>query len=79
MLVSRRNLKRLKGKAPQLLVVAIIAVAIAIVLLDTLEDTLVEGGQFAGAPLAAVLNTIVSLTQNVTATISSWGSRESFC
>ncbi|MGB9740379.1 MAG: hypothetical protein ACPLW5_01270, partial [Candidatus Bathyarchaeales archaeon] len=63
----------------QLLVVAIIAVAIAIVLLDTLEDTLVEGGQFAGTPLAAVLNTIVSLTQNVTATISSWGSRESFC
>jgi membrane protein DedA with SNARE-associated domain len=63
----------LKGKSPQLLVIAIVVVFVVIVLLSTLEDTLIEGGSFTGTPLAALLNAIVTLTQNVTTTISSWG------
>ena len=73
LLMAQRNLGRLKGKAPQLLVIAIVAVVIVIVLLATLEDTLVEGGGFSGTPLALLLNAIVMLTQSVTATVSSWG------
>ena len=69
----RRNLERLRKKAPQLLVLAIAAIVVAIVLLETLEDTVIEGGTFKGTPLDLLLNAIIMLTQNVTATVSSWG------
>jgi membrane protein DedA with SNARE-associated domain len=72
-LVSRRNLERLKGKAPQLLFLAIAIIVILIISLDTLEDILVEGGTFAGTPLDLLFKAIITFTQNVTATISSWG------
>ncbi len=67
------SLKGLKGKAPQLLFLVIVAVLVAIILADTLEDVLIEGGSFAGTPLDSVLNAIVNVTQGVTATVSSWG------
>jgi len=41
--------------------------------LDTLEDMLIEGSTFAGTPIAFLLNTIVTFTKNVTATVQSWG------
>jgi membrane protein DedA with SNARE-associated domain len=63
----------LKGKTPQLLVLAIAIIVILIVSLDTLEDTLVDGGSFGGTPLALVLNAIIAFTQNVTSTVSSLG------
>lgn len=63
--------KRLRGKAMPL-ALAIIAVLI-ILSLDTLEDILIEGGTFSGAPLDLLLNAIVKLTQDATATVSSWG------
>jgi membrane protein DedA with SNARE-associated domain len=71
-LVSRRNLERLKGKAPQLLFLAIAIVVILIISLDTLED-MIEGGTFVGAPLDLLFRAVITFTQNVTATISSWG------
>jgi len=46
---------------------------IAYVFLDTVEDTLIEGGSFAGTPLAMIANVIVTFTQRITATVSSWG------
>jgi len=64
---------RLKGKTPQLLLIAIVAVLIAIVLLDTLEDTVIEGSSFSGTRLGIMLNAIVAFTRGVTATVSSWG------
>jgi membrane protein DedA with SNARE-associated domain len=63
----------LKGKTPQLLLIGIIAIAVAIILLETLEDTVIEGGSFAGTRLAIILNAIIALTQGVTATVASWG------
>ncbi len=69
---SRSNLK-LREKLPQLLVIAITAIIVAIIVLDTLEDMLIEGGTFAGTPVAVLLNAIVAFTQNVTATVQSWG------
>jgi membrane protein DedA with SNARE-associated domain len=72
-LTISRNLEGLKGKAPQLLVLAIVAIVILVISLDTLEDTLIEGGSFTGTPLALLFSFIVTLTQNVTAAISSWG------
>ena len=45
---------------------------IAFLLLDTVEDTLIEGGSFTGTPLAMILNAIMTLTRSVTATVSSW-------
>jgi len=62
----------LKGKTPQLLLIAIVAIAIAIILLDTLEDTVIEGGSFSGTRLGIIFNAIIMLAQGVTATIFSW-------
>jgi membrane protein DedA with SNARE-associated domain len=67
------NLQGLKRKAPQLLVFGAIAFLVLILLLDTLEDTLVEGGPFTGTPLDIMLKAILTLTQNATSTVSSWG------
>jgi membrane protein DedA with SNARE-associated domain len=69
---SRNNLK-FREKFPQVIVIAITAIVIAIIVLDTLEDMLIEGGTFAGTPVAILLNAIVAFTQNVTATVQSWG------
>jgi len=63
----------LKGKAPQLLLIALVAIAIVIVLLDTMEDTLIEGGSFTGTPLATISTAIITLAQGATTTVSSWG------
>lgn len=63
----------MKGKPPQLLLIALVAIAFAIVLLDTLEDTLIEGGSFTGTPVATISNAIITLAQGVTTTVSSWG------
>lgn len=46
---------------------------VAIIFLDTLEDTLIEGGSFTGTPPGTILNAIIALTQRVTTTVSSWG------
>lgn len=72
-LKAGRDLGRLKGKAPQLLFLAIVAIAVSIILLDTLEDTLIEGSPFTSTPVDVVLNVIISIAQNVTAVVSSWG------
>jgi membrane protein DedA with SNARE-associated domain len=69
---SRSNLK-LREKLPQLLVLGIIAIVVAIIVLDTLEDMLIEGSTFAGTPVVVLLNAIVAFTQGVTATVQSWG------
>jgi membrane protein DedA with SNARE-associated domain len=63
----------LKGKAPQLLFLAIAIIVILIISLDTLEDILVEGGIFTGTPLDLFFKAIITFTQDVTATISAWG------
>ncbi len=63
----------MKGKAPQLLFLAIVVIVVLLISLDTLEDTLIEGGSFTATPLALVLNFIITFTQNITEAISSWG------
>jgi membrane protein DedA with SNARE-associated domain len=68
----RRSLERLKGKAPQLLVLAFVVFVILVILLDTLEDTSIERAAFKGTPLDALLSAVTMITQNVTATIKSW-------
>jgi membrane protein DedA with SNARE-associated domain len=68
----RRSLERLKEKAPQLLVLAFVAFVILVIVLDTLEDTSIEGVAFKGTPLEALLSAVTMITQSVTATISSW-------
>jgi len=72
-LALRPSLRRLRGKAPQIVVLAIVVIVVLIVLLDTLEDTLVEGGPFTGTPVDLLLRAVLTLTQNVTATVSSLG------
>lgn len=63
---------KLREKSPQLLVLTIIAIVVAIILLGTLKDTLIEGGTFTGTPLASLLNAIVAFTQNITVAVQSW-------
>lgn len=67
------TLESLKRKASWLLLLAIVAIVILVISLETLEDTLIEGGTFTDTPLALLFNFIILLAQNVTATISSWG------
>ena len=62
-----------REKAPKLLVIAVVTIAVAIVLFDTLEDMLIEGGSFSGTPLGLLLNAIAMFTENVVTTIQSWG------
>ncbi len=50
-----------------------IVVVIALLLIDSLEDILVEGASFSGTPIAAILNAIVALTQSTTSMVQSWG------
>jgi hypothetical protein len=69
---SHRN-SNWRAKAPQLLIIAVIAIALAIVLLDTLEDVLLESDSFSGSPLAVLLNAVATLTESVTAAVRSWG------
>jgi membrane protein DedA with SNARE-associated domain len=73
LLTTKPRLKKLKARAPQLLVVAIVVIVVAIVVFETLEDILIDGGTFSGTPLAVLFNFIVAFTQDVTATVSSWG------
>jgi hypothetical protein len=76
-LTITRKLENLKGKAPQLLLLAIVVIIILVISLDTLEDTLIEGGSFTGTPLALLFDSIIMFTQNATAVVSSfrlcWG------
>lgn len=72
-LTSRQCLQRLRRKAPQFLILVIIAVLVLIILLDTLEDTWIEGGPFTGTPLDLLLRAVVMVTQGATSTVSSWG------
>ncbi len=71
--MARLKSQKLKSRAPQLLVVAIVVIVFAIIAFDTLEDTLIEGGTFSSTPLATLFNAIVVFTRGVTATVSSWG------
>jgi membrane protein DedA with SNARE-associated domain len=72
-LAINRHLAGLKEKAPQLLLLATVTIVILVISLDTLEDTLIEGGNFTDTPLALLFNLIIAFTQNVTATVSSRG------
>jgi membrane protein DedA with SNARE-associated domain len=56
-----------------LLVITITAIVVGIIVLDTLEDMLIEGGTFAGTPVALLLNALIAFTQGVTASVQSWG------
>jgi membrane protein DedA with SNARE-associated domain len=78
-LTITQNLESLKEKTPQLVLLAIVVSVIvvsvmAVISVDTLEDSLIDGGaSFMGTQLALLSSFIISLTQNVTATVSSWG------
>ncbi|MGD0330015.1 MAG: DedA family protein [Nitrososphaeria archaeon] len=52
--------------------ITIAVIAIAIILSDTLEDTLTGGVPSIGPPLIQILDAIVMFTRNVTAVVSSW-------
>ena len=69
----RRSLERLKEKAPQLLIIAFVVFIVLVILLDSLEDTAIEGGPFKGTPLYALLSAATMITHDITSTISSWG------
>ncbi len=67
------KLQGLRRKAPQIIVAAIAIAVVVLLLLEILEDVFIEGTPVTGGPLSALLNGIVLLTRNVTATVSSWG------
>jgi membrane protein DedA with SNARE-associated domain len=67
---SPKRLAQLRRKAPQLIVAAIVIAIISVILFEILEDIVIERAPLTSGP---VINAIVSLTRDVTATVSSWG------
>ncbi len=73
LLASNKNASRHNRIAPQL-VIAVIAIAIiVVVLLEILEDVVVEGQPLTAGPLVWLWDSLVAITRNVTAAVSSWG------
>jgi len=68
--VARKSLDRLRS--PKAMAIAIIAVGMAILLFDVLEDSAIDGG-FTDIPFGVVWNALAGLVTNVTLTVSSWG------
>jgi membrane protein DedA with SNARE-associated domain len=70
---SKIRLALFKKQNPQT-IAAIIAIAIILVIvIEILEDVVVEGAPLTSGPLVWVWNGVISVTRNVTNTISSWG------
>lgn len=72
-MATLRRSWRFKGKTPQLLAVAVVSITILVVLGDLLEDTFIGDSTFLGAPFDSLLNAIIMITRNVTATVASLG------
>jgi membrane protein DedA with SNARE-associated domain len=72
-IVSQQRLQGLRRKIPQLIVAAIIVAVVLVALLEILEDAFLEGAPNSSGPFTVIVNGIVSLTKNVTATVKSWG------
>jgi membrane protein DedA with SNARE-associated domain len=60
----------LRRKAPQLIVAALIAIVVAYLIFEISEDVLVNSSSWTSGP---VIGAIISLKDDVKATISSWG------
>jgi membrane protein DedA with SNARE-associated domain len=69
-LASNSRFAWLKRKAPQLIVAGIIVIFVTYIAFEITEDVLIEGSSITSGP---VIGAIIAFTQNVTATISSWG------
>lgn len=67
---SNQRREKLRRKAPQLIVAAIIIAVAVFIAVELLEDVLIEGTPIASNP---VVSAIISFTSNVTATVASWG------
>jgi membrane protein DedA with SNARE-associated domain len=64
------RLARLRGKAPQIIAVALIVALCVYVSFELLEDVFVEGQSITSGPL---ISTLMSFTHNVKDTIEYWG------
>jgi len=73
MMSSQHRFERMRKKAPQIVFAAIAIAIIIVVVLEILEDTFVEGRPPTGGPLRWLWSSILLMTQNVTAAVSSWG------
>jgi membrane protein DedA with SNARE-associated domain len=69
-LVNSKTQGKLRKKAPQIIFIAIAIAIIVYIVLSILEDVVIEGGPITGGP---VIGAIISITENVTQTIKSWG------
>ncbi|MDR1993325.1 MAG: DedA family protein [Nitrososphaerota archaeon] len=64
------NKEKFKKKAPRLIVIALVIVLCVFVLFEILADALIMGVPLTSTPVASA---IISFTQDITRTISSWG------
>ena len=69
-LSGKHQLKWVRKKAPQIIVVAVAIAIIVYAVISILEDLVIEGATFTGGP---VILAILSFTHNVTHTVSSLG------
>jgi membrane protein DedA with SNARE-associated domain len=67
---TNENLGKMRSKAPQLIVVAIVIVVVVYLVLDFLEDVVIEGGPVTSEPIIAL---IIFITRGVTGAVRAWG------
>jgi membrane protein DedA with SNARE-associated domain len=67
---TNENLGKMRSKAPQLIVVAIVIVVVVYLVLDFLEDVVIEGGPVTSEPIIAL---ILFITRGVTGAVRAWG------
>jgi len=69
-MLSNQNLKLLRRKAPQLIVVALTIFAVVYILFDFFEDVVIGGAPVSSEPIISI---ILSITHGVTSTVQAFG------
>lgn len=69
-MVSPQNLQFLRRKAPTLIIIATVIVAVAYILIDFFQDVVIGGAPITSEPIISI---ILSITQGVISTVQAWG------
>ena len=67
------NAEKIRARAPKIIVLTIVVAVVAVIIIQLLEDTLLDGQPITTGPVGATINALIQLTRNVTAAVFSWG------
>ncbi len=69
-MTSNQRREQLRRNAPKIIIIAVAIAVCLYIVLEIVEDVIIEGAPLTSNPL---IGAILSFTQSITATISSWG------